>query len=91
MTNERINDMTEAQRQAVLWKAAFEATRLRDAHELLTKVMPEPDAAPAVLRDFYLRSASVYSRIAEVDRHHHHEALYWADRERKKGEEITLK
>jgi hypothetical protein len=31
----------------------------------------------------------VYARVAEVDRGHHHEALYWAKREREKGEAIT--
>jgi hypothetical protein len=41
-----------------------------------------------VWRDYYLRSAAVYRRVAEVDRGHHHEAMYWAMRERLKGEKI---
>jgi hypothetical protein len=32
----------------------------------------------------------VYARIAETDRSHHHEAMYWANREREKGEAITV-
>lgn len=71
------------------WQAAHAVTTLKDAHEALTKLMPAPDAAPAVLRDFYLRSAAVYAMVAEIDRGHHHEALYWAHRERKKGEQIA--
>ncbi|MEU5695177.1 AMED_5909 family protein [Actinosynnema sp. NPDC020468] len=71
-----------------LWKAASEVTTLMQAHELLSRLMPAPDSEPGVLRAFYLRSAKVYLRVAEVDRGHHHEALYWAVREREKGEEI---
>ncbi|HEU5475821.1 MAG TPA: AMED_5909 family protein [Actinophytocola sp.] len=37
---------------------------------------------------YYQRSAAVYDRIAEVDRGHHHEALYWAGRERRKANAI---
>ncbi|WP_374058963.1 AMED_5909 family protein [Saccharomonospora sp. NB11] len=36
----------------------------------------------------HLRSARVYAEVAEIDRAHHHEARYWADRERRKAEEI---
>ncbi|MGM1057843.1 AMED_5909 family protein [Saccharothrix sp. Mg75] len=64
-------------------------TLLKDAHEIVGRLMPAPDAEPEVLRDFYLRSAQVYDRVAEVDRGHHHEALYWAKRERSKGERIA--
>lgn len=64
-------------------------TTLKDAHEALGRLFPAVDAAQDVWRDFYLRSAEVYRRVAEVDRGHHHEALYWATREREKGEKIT--
>ncbi|MBP2340166.1 hypothetical protein JOF41_006344 [Saccharothrix coeruleofusca] len=72
------------------WAAALAVTTLKDAHEVLTKLMPSPHSAPAVLREYYLRSAQVYAHVAEVDRWHHHEALYWANRERLKGEAIVL-
>ncbi|WP_158852332.1 AMED_5909 family protein [Saccharothrix deserti] len=72
-----------------LWRTARAVTTLKDAHDALVKVMPAPDAEPAAKRDFYLRSAEVYGRVAEIDRGHHHEALYWATREREKGEEIA--
>ncbi|ONI92439.1 hypothetical protein ALI22I_04085 [Saccharothrix sp. ALI-22-I] len=71
------------------WAAARAVRTLNDAHSALVPVMPAPDAAREQWRDFYLRSAEVYGRVAEIDRGHHHEALYWAKREREKGEEIA--
>ncbi|MFJ6669850.1 AMED_5909 family protein [Actinosynnema sp. NPDC091369] len=64
-------------------------TLLKDAHEALTHLMPAPDAPVDAWREFYLRSAEVYGRVAEVDRGHHHEALYWAKRERAKAEGVV--
>ncbi len=71
-----------------LWKLAMECETLAQVHEALGKVMPAPDAGPASWRTFYRHSAKAYARIAEVDRGHHHEALYWASRERANGEAI---
>jgi len=76
--------------EAMHWGLAEKATTLSEAHDVLSKLMPNPKAAPAVLKDYYLRSAAVYARIAEIDRSHHHEAMYWAHREREKGEAITV-
>jgi hypothetical protein len=70
------------------WVPAQEARTLMEAHDVVGKLMPPPNSAPKVMRDFYVRSAAVYARIAEVDRAHHHEALYWATREREKAEAI---
>lgn len=70
------------------WVPAQEARTLMEAHDVVGKLMPAPNSAPKVMRDFYVRSAAVYARIAEVDRAHHHEALYWATREREKAEAI---
>ena len=71
-----------------LWKAAREVQTLKEAHEALGKLQPAPSSAPAVQRDYYLRSAVIYAQVAEIDRGHHHEALYWSARERAKGEKI---
>ncbi|SDG80589.1 hypothetical protein SAMN05216553_111340 [Lentzea fradiae] len=70
------------------WGLADQVRTLSEAHDVLSKLMPNPKAAPAVLRDYYLRSAEVYARVAEIDRGHHHEAMYWANREREKGQAI---
>jgi hypothetical protein len=34
------------------------------------------------------RSAALYAEIAEIDRGHHHEALFMAERERQRAKEI---
>jgi hypothetical protein len=72
-----------------LWRRARAVMTLQGAHDALVKVMPAPAADRTRWRDFYLRSAEVYGRVAEIDRGHHHEALYWAKREHEKGEEIA--
>nr|WP_216217610.1 AMED_5909 family protein [Amycolatopsis aidingensis] len=59
------------------------------AHETVSALLPSQDASPAAWREFYRRSAAVYTMIAEVDRGHHHEALYWARREQRKAEELS--
>ncbi|MET9228574.1 AMED_5909 family protein [Lentzea sp. NPDC034063] len=76
--------------EAMHWGLAEQARTLSEAHDVLSKLLPNPKAAPAVLRDYYLRSAAIYARVAESDRSHHHEAMYWANREREKGEAIKV-
>lgn len=75
--------------KAEQWAIALDARTLREAHNKLGALMPPPGAALKVQRDFHLASAKAYARVAEVDRDHHHEATYWATRERQKAEEIT--
>ncbi|MFD9734198.1 AMED_5909 family protein [Umezawaea sp. NPDC059074] len=72
------------------WAAVRDVRTLREAHEALGKLQPAPSSAPAVLREYYLRSAVIYGQVAETDRGHHHEALYWSAREREKGERISV-
>jgi hypothetical protein len=67
----------------------YEPKTLRAAHEFVTKVMPAPMAPLAEWLEFRRRSAAVYARVADVDRGHHHEALYWAERELKVAEELV--
>jgi hypothetical protein len=59
-----------------------------EAHGAVGRLQPAPDAEPEVRREFHQRSAQVYALIAEIDRGHHHEAMYWANRERAKAEDI---
>lgn len=59
-------------------------TRLMQAHELLTRERPAVGAGPEAWLAFYRRSAALYAEVAEVDRGHHHEALYWSSREERK-------
>ncbi|NKE57874.1 hypothetical protein FXN61_13945 [Lentzea sp. PSKA42] len=66
------------------------ARTLQEVHEVLSRLEPPPDAAPATKRDYHLRSIEVYERIADVDRGHHHEALYWVGREHRKATEHRI-
>ncbi|MQA10596.1 MAG: hypothetical protein GEU98_18990 [Pseudonocardiaceae bacterium] len=70
---------------------ANEVRTLMQAHTVLTAIRPPDDASPQVWRDYYRRSAATYARVAEIDRGHHHEALYWSEREGRKADEITRK
>ncbi|MBK1785232.1 AMED_5909 family protein [Prauserella cavernicola] len=70
------------------WDKAREVQTLKQAHEVLSGLRPGDGEPLAVWRDYYLRSSAVYARIAEIDRGHHHEALYWSGREKRKAEEI---
>ncbi|WP_091809497.1 AMED_5909 family protein [Prauserella marina] len=71
------------------WRLAKQARTLRQAHEALGALVPSEGASSAARQEFYRRSAAVYAAVAETDRGHHHEALYWAERERRKAEELT--
>lgn len=56
-------------------------TTLRGAHELMPRLMPAPTAPRKEWLAFRRRSAAIYKHVADVDRGHHHEALYWAELE----------
>jgi hypothetical protein len=55
---------------------------LAEAHELLADVRPRQKAPLAEWLAYYQRSVAVYAEVAEIDRGHHHEALFMAERER---------
>ena len=61
---------------------------MMQAHELLSRERPVAEADPEVGLAYYPRSAEVYATVAEIDRGHHHEALYWSSREERKAREI---
>jgi len=62
---------------------------LMQAHEALVRIRPSRDASLAAWQSYYGRSAALYAEIAETDRGHHHEALYWAAREQEKAQKIS--
>ena len=61
---------------------------LMQAHAELVRIQPTRGAPLEQWRAYYQRSAALYAEIAEIDRGHHHEALYWAEREREKAEKL---
>ncbi|OQO93023.1 hypothetical protein B1813_13050 [Saccharomonospora piscinae] len=69
-------------------EAVEEVRTLYQAHLALGAIRPASEAPATEWRRYYLRSARVYAEVAEIDRGHHHEAMYWADRERRLAELI---
>jgi hypothetical protein len=61
------------------------------AHTALVAIRPKSTASLAAWKVYYERSVALYQEIAEIDRGHHHEALYWADREQKSADEIAAR
>src|SRR2546428_13624761 len=61
---------------------------LMAAHDLLTRMRPGKAASRETWLKYYRRSAAVYAEVAEIDRGHHHECLYWATRERAKANNL---
>lgn len=61
---------------------------LVEAHEMLARIRPGRQAPLAEWLAYYQRSAALYVEIAEIDRGHHHESLYWADHDRERAKEI---
>jgi len=66
-----------------------EPRTLRAAHEVASNRRPDAEANPVVWLAFHRANARMYQTISDVDRWHHHEALYWADYERRKVAEVT--
>ena len=61
---------------------------LREAHVALTRIQPRLKAPLAEWLAYYQRAAALYAEIAEIDRGHHHEALYMAEQARDSVAEI---
>ncbi|GGU26291.1 AMED_5909 family protein [Lentzea flava] len=80
--------MTKTSRRQTTWARVDRIVSLSEAHNVLPWLKPADDAEAAELREYYTKSAEVYRRVAEMDRGHHHEALYWAEREAQKAQEL---
>ena len=61
---------------------------LAEAHEALAGIRPARQAPQVEWLAYYQRSAALYADVAEIDRGHHHEALFMAERERQRLKEI---
>ena len=64
---------------------------LVEAHEALARIRPDRQAPLAQWLAYYQRSAALYAEVAEIDRGHHHESLYWADQQRQRAQEIKVR
>ena len=61
---------------------------LVEAHEVLAGGRPGRLAPLTEWLAYYQRSAALYAEVAEIDRGHHHESLYWADQQHERLKEI---
>ncbi|MGH3814203.1 MAG: AMED_5909 family protein [Pseudonocardiaceae bacterium] len=61
---------------------------LRQAHVALARIRPHLKAPLGEWLAYYQRSAALYAEIAEIDRRHHHEALYMAEQAQDDAKEI---
>ena len=62
---------------------------LMQAHEELVRIRPDWGASLAVWLEYYQRSVALYEQIARIDPGHEGEALYWAERERRRVDRIA--
>lgn len=68
-------------------QAAMPCT-LAEAHEAAATIRPRQAALLIEWLAYHHRSAAIYAEVAEIDRGHHHEALFMAERERQRVKEI---
>lgn len=59
---------------------------LMQAHDALVRIRPKKDAPQAAWLAYYQRSAALYAELAEINRGHHHECLYWAETRTRKSQ-----
>lgn len=64
------------------WTDLRKVTTLATAKSAVSRLAPPPDAPPTEQRDYHLRAAEVYQRVADTDQDHHHEAMAYAYVER---------
>lgn len=61
---------------------------LAEAHEAVAAIRPPRTAPLTEWLAYHQRSAAFYAEVAEIDRGHHHETLFMAERERQRAQEI---
>ncbi|MFF4597106.1 AMED_5909 family protein [Amycolatopsis sp. NPDC001319] len=64
---------------------------LRAAHDAVTGRRPDRNANLLAWLAFHQSNARMYRDVADIDRWHHHEALYWADYENRKAGEVSAR
>jgi hypothetical protein len=67
----------------------FAVTTLRDAHDLIGRIRPGLDAPASDWLAFRRRAGQIYRAVADIDRYHHHEAMYWVEHENEAASELA--
>ncbi len=62
----------------------IEPRTLADAHYAVACTRPTQKAPLTEWLAYHQRSAALYAEVAEIDRGHHHEALFMAEQERQR-------
>lgn len=62
---------------------------LWEAHQAVMAVRPSKAASDREWQAFRAKAAETYSAVAEVDRPHWDEALYWANSERARADRLA--
>jgi hypothetical protein len=65
-----------------------EPRTLADAHHAVAGIRPRQKAPLTEWLAYHQRSAAWYAEVAEIDRAHHHEALFMAEQQRQQAKEI---
>ncbi len=66
-----------------------EPATLHDAHSAATARRPASNATRATWAAFHPANARMYQTVADYDRWHHHEALYWAGYEERQAARLS--
>jgi hypothetical protein len=61
---------------------------LQAAHGLVIRAWPGPTPRVAVAVAYFEHAAALYDQVARTDPDHHHEALFWANEQRKEAEHL---
>lgn len=61
---------------------------LAEAHHAVASIRPRHKAPLAEWLAYHQQSAAVYAEVAEIDRGHHHEALFMAEQQRQRVKDI---
>ncbi|MGH3795736.1 MAG: AMED_5909 family protein [Pseudonocardiaceae bacterium] len=68
-----------------------DARTLKAAHEVADSWRPKQNAPLSEWLTFRRATAALYTQIADIDRFHHHEAMYWAEREQEIADELAAR
>jgi hypothetical protein len=70
-------------------KAVVPPQTLGQAHSDVLRRRPPLDSTLVVQRKFHQDNKRLYESVADIDRGHHHEILYWVQYERHQVEALT--
>ena len=63
---------------------------LAEAHHVVASSRPFHKAPLAEWLAYHQQSAAIYAEVAEIDRGHHHEALFMAEQQRQRVKDIKV-